>query len=255
MIRVRQICFQFLFFVWNLVLAVLALPVLIMPRPVLLRFVRFYLAGAAWLFKHVAGTDFRLVGQAHIPAEPCIIAAKHLSFWETIILPLLMRSPAIVLKQELMRIPLWGWYAARYGNVPVDRGGRARAMIKMLTAARRVLHEQRDLLIFPQGTRLSLGEWRPYKVGVAGLYQELGLPILPVALNSGVFWSRSGKLLRTGEITLEFLPVIPAGLERAEMLAQLEERVETATNRLVQAEGGPAARKPDLTKTLLSEVA
>ncbi|MGB4100786.1 MAG: lysophospholipid acyltransferase family protein [Alphaproteobacteria bacterium] len=239
MISLRFISYQILFLAWNLGLGLTCFWILLLPRACMLQFVRFYLGGIAILMRVVAGTDFRVMGREHIPSGPCVIAAKHMSPWETMILPLLGRSPAIVLKQELMRIPLWGWYAWKYGNVPVDRSAGSRAMLKMIDAARTVVADKRDILIFPQGTRLNPGEWKPYKVGTAALYRALKVPVVPVALNSGMFWSRTGKLLRTGIITVEFLPPIPPDTPRDAMMQQLQEAIETATNRLVTAEGGP----------------
>lgn len=244
MIALRSFCFQILFIAWNLSLATVCLWILLLPRAYMLRFVRFYLSGIAWLMRVVAGVSMRVIGRENLPTGACVIAAKHMAPWETMILPLLGRSPAIVLKQELMRIPLWGWYAWKYGNVPVDRSAGSRAMLKMIGAARDVVKAGRDILIFPQGTRLNPGEWKAYKIGTAALYQALRVPVVPVALNSGVFWNRKGKLLRTGTITVEFLPAIPAGTPRSAMMQQLQDAIETATNRLVTAEGGPAVVIP-----------
>ncbi len=244
MIFLRFYCYQVLFLTWNLGLALTCIWILLLPRPYMLRFVRFYLGGIALLLRGVAGVGVRVIGREHLPPGPCVIAAKHMAPWETMMLPLLGRSPAIVLKQELMRIPLWGWYAWKYGNVPVDRSAGSRAMLNMIGAARAVVKDGRDILIFPQGTRLNPGEWKPYKIGTAALYQALKVPVVPVALNSGMFWSRKGKLLRTGMITVEFLPPIPANTPRATMMRQLQDAIETATDRLVTAEGGPAVIIP-----------
>lgn len=240
----RYWIFRICFLGWNTCLAIFCLWILLFPRPTVQRFVRFYLSGIAWLMKHVAGTDFKLVGAENLPATPCILAAKHLAPWETMVLPLLGRSPAIVLKQELMRLPLWGWYASKYGNVPVDRSAGARAMLKMMGEAKKIIQAGRDVLIFPQGTRLELGEWKSYKIGVAAMYSALNVPVLPVAMNSGIYWSRNGKLKRTGTITVEFLPPIPPGLKRDVMMVQLRDGLENATNRLVTSEGGPAVIVP-----------
>lgn len=244
MIALRFFAYRVLFLCWNLGLAVSCLWVLALPRSFMFRFTRFYLGGITVLMKYVAGTDYRVIGRENLPATPCIIAAKHLSPWETMVLPLLGRLPAIVLKQELMRIPLWGWYAWKYGNVPVDRGAGSRAMVKMMKDARAVVAAGRDVLIFPQGTRLELGEWKPYKIGTAAMYAALNVPVVPVAIDSGLFWSRKGKLLRTGTITVEFLPPIPPGLPRETMMAQLQAAVEGSTNRLVVAGGGPTVLIP-----------
>ncbi|MEQ1652411.1 MAG: lysophospholipid acyltransferase family protein, partial [Hyphomicrobium sp.] len=147
MIPLRFLCYQILFLIWNLGLAFFCIWILLLPRACMLRFVRFYLGGIALLLRYVAGVGFRVVGREYLPLGPCVIAAKHMAPWETMILPLLGRSPAIVLKQELMRIPLWGWYAWKYGNVPVDRGAGSRAMLKMIGAARAVVKSGRDILI------------------------------------------------------------------------------------------------------------
>ena len=244
MIFWRFICFQVIFFCWNLGLALLCLWILVLPRACMLQFVRFYLGGIALMMRYIAGVSFEVIGHENLPVGPCIIAAKHMAPWETMILPLLGRSPAIVLKQELMRIPLWGWYAWKYGNVPIDRSAGSRAVIKMIEAARTVIAAQRDILIFPQGTRLSPGTWKPYKIGTAALFNALKVPVVPVALNSGMFWDRRGKLRRTGKITVEFLPPIPADTTRTEMMRQLETAIETTTNRLVSDVGGPAVTIP-----------
>lgn len=244
MITLRFWIFRLCFLSWNIVLAVGGLWILAFPRPYVQRFVHFYLGGIAFIMKYIGGTDFRVIGMENLPATPCIIAAKHLAPWETMVLPLLGRSPAIVLKKELMKLPLWGWYAAKYGNVPVDRSAGAKAMLQMLGEAKKVIKTGRDVMIFPQGTRLELGEWKPYKIGVAAMYSALNVPVLPVAINSGIFWSRNGKLRRTGTITVEFLPPLPAGLHRNEMITQLQNMIETATNRLVIAEGGPTVIIP-----------
>jgi 1-acyl-sn-glycerol-3-phosphate acyltransferase len=244
MITLRFWIFRFCFLSWNIGLAVFGLWILAFPRPYVQRFVRFYLSGTAFIMKYIGGTDFRVIGIENLPATPCIIAAKHLAPWETMVLPLLGRSPAIVLKKELMKLPLWGWYAAKYGNVPVDRSAGAKAMLQMLGEAKKVIKAGRDVMIFPQGTRLELGEWKPYKIGVAAMYSALNVPVLPVAINSGIFWSRSGKLRRTGTITVEFLSPLPTGLHRNDMIAQLQNVIEAATNRLVMAEGGPTVIIP-----------
>jgi 1-acyl-sn-glycerol-3-phosphate acyltransferase len=139
---------------------------------------------------------------------------------------------AFVLKQELRRLPLFGQLAARAGHIAVDRIGKSRALNAMVAAARVETDRGRAIVVFPQGTRTRPGETRPYQVGVAALYLELGLPVVPVALNSGLFWPRRWPIQRPGCITLEILPPIAPGLERREFLAKLSNAIEDATARL-----------------------
>jgi 1-acyl-sn-glycerol-3-phosphate acyltransferase len=126
-------------------------------------------------------------------------------------------------------VPLYGWYAARAGSIAIDRGGGARALRGMVAAARQAAAASRPVVIFPEGTRTAPGRRLAYQPGAAALYQALGVPVVPAAVNSGLFWGRRSFLKRPGRITLEFLDPILPGLGRREVMAQLEERIETAT--------------------------
>ena len=142
-------------------------------------------------------------------------AAKHQSMYETLELVLILNGPAIVMKQELMRIPVWGWAARRYGIIPVDRGASGSAMRSMMRAAQAARAQGRSVLIFPEGTRVAPGEAPPLKAGFAGLYRALGLPMVPVALDSGMVWPRRGAK-RPGVVTIRFGEAVPPGLPRTE---------------------------------------
>ena len=181
-----------------------------------------------------------MVGTEHIPDGPYILAAKHQSTWETMKLHLLVDDPAIIMKRELMLIPVWGWFAVKARMIPVHRGGRSKAIASIIEGAHRSSAQGRPLVIFPQGTRTAAGTFRPYRVGVAAIYEALDLPVVPMALNSGVFWPRREFIKRSGTITVEFLPPIPPGLDRDAFLKRLEDELESATDRLVTAVGGPA---------------
>lgn len=148
-----------------------------------------------------------------------------------------LRLPAYVLKRELMRIPLFGLYLRCAGMIPVDRTGGGGALKQMVAKARAAAAAGRHLLIYPAGTRTPPGERRAYHPGVAALYGQLDLPVVPVALNSGLFWGRRAFMKRPGVITVEFLPPIPPGLPRKQFMAELQARIETATERLVAAPG------------------
>jgi 1-acyl-sn-glycerol-3-phosphate acyltransferase len=169
----------------------------------------------------------RVVVEGHRPATPALYPAKHQAMFETLELQRLLDAPAMVLKRELIDIPLWGWAARRYGAIVVDRNASARAMRGMMRDAQAALAEGRSILIFPEGTRVTPGETPPLKPGFAGLYRMLNLPVVPVATDSGDVWPRKG-LKRPGVVTLRFGAVVPPGLPRAEA----EAKVHAAINAL-----------------------
>jgi 1-acyl-sn-glycerol-3-phosphate acyltransferase len=150
---------------------------------------------------------------------------------DTLALYLVLDSPGIVLKRELLYVPFFGWFVWKAAAIPINRSAGAGALRKMSHAAGRVLAEGRPVLIFPEGTRKKPGAAPDYKPGVAGLYGMLDVPCVPAALNSGVYWT--GFIKRPGTITLQFLETIPPGLKRPAFMALLEKRVETATAALL----------------------
>jgi 1-acyl-sn-glycerol-3-phosphate acyltransferase len=187
----------------------------------------------AWL-RWIVGLDHEIRGWENLPPGPCLIAMKHQSAWDTLILPALLGDPAVVIKRELKLIPFYGWYATRAGSIFVDRKGGAGALRDMVAQAKARVAENRKIVIFPQGTRTAPDEHGPaYQPGVAALYQALGLPLVPAAVNSGLFWSRRAFTKRPGRIILEFLPAIPPSQPRRAVMADMESRIEEATARLV----------------------
>ncbi len=142
-----------------------------------------------------------------------------------------------------MWIPLYGWYLWKAGMIPVDRSAGAGALKTMLRAGERAVAAGRRIVIFPEGTRTAVGARRPYHPGAAALYRQLGLPLVPVAINSGVFWGRRQFFKRPGRITLEILPAIPPGRDRRAAMAELEARIEAATARLVAAARAAGRRR------------
>lgn len=229
---IRSLLFSFVFAFWTLVPTALVVWVVWLPQPYLLKTIRIWQSGVMWLAKVIVGIKFRVVGWEHVPDGSCIIAAKHQSAYETCLLHVLFGDPAIVLKKELTRIPIWGLFAKYSGLVPIDRKGGAKSLAIMKKACDDAVQAGRKIVIFPQGTRVAPGVKKPYKVGVVALYQDLGLPVVPVALNSGLFWPKTGWLKHAGTVTIEFLPPIPAGLSRSQMMRRLEHDVETASARL-----------------------
>lgn len=186
-----------------------------------------------WMLRVIVGTRLELRGTANIPPGPLLVASKHQSAWDTIALPCLFDDPAMVLKKELTYIPLYGWFCLKFGMIPVDRGAGPSALRRLAQRARRAADMGRQIVIFPEGTRRAPGAEPAYKPGAALLYGELGLPCLPVALNSGLFWPRRSARRHPGTIVVEFLPPIPPGLPRREFHARLQRDIEQASARLV----------------------
>ena len=229
MVLVRSTLFLAWFLLVTTILSLIFLPVLILPRRATIWLARAWSRATFFGLKIFAGIDWEIRGVP--PRGPMLVAAKHMSMWDTLGLYLALDAPAIVLKRELLRIPFYGWFLWKATAIPIDRAAGAGALRKMAANARAVLAEGRPILIFPEGTRKKPGATPDYKPGVAGLYTMLEVPCVPVALNSGVHWTGFKKV--PGTIVLEFLEPIPPGLKRAEFMAQLERRIETATNKLL----------------------
>ena len=245
MIFLRSLVFNIAFHVWTAIVCIGLLPTLLMPRTAMMSAITWYFRSVAWLERTVVGIRYEVRGREHVPASGSfILAAKHQSAWETMKLHLLVNDPAIILKRELTWIPIWGWYAAKSKMIAVDRGAGGRAVASMVRNARPVRDQGRPIVIFPQGTRVAVGAYRPYRIGVGVLYNSLDIPIVPMALNAGLYWARHSFIKRPGTVVVEFLPPIPPGLGRTRVMQVLEEQLEAASDRLVIAAGGPATVRP-----------
>ena len=228
----RSVAFNFLFYL-NLILHVIgAIPTYALPRRAFMAMARSWGYTSGWLLRVVAGTKAELRGLEKIPPGALLVAAKHQSVWETFMLLTLFDDPAYVFKRELQWIPVFGWYAWKSRMIPVDRGARGGAMAGMIARAREEFARGRQIIIFPEGTRTAPGAPPAYKSGVAQLYAACGVPCLPVALNSGLYWPRRKFLRYPGTIVLEVLDPIPPGLAREEFAARLEREIEGAVTRL-----------------------
>jgi 1-acyl-sn-glycerol-3-phosphate acyltransferase len=232
----RSLLFNLLFFGWTAVILLICLPALPFGVAAVHWVGRLWVRVTLALLAVTVGLRHRIIGLENLPDGPAIVAPKHQSTWDTLIFALPLRLPAYVLKRELMRIPLFGLYLARAGMIPVDRAGGGGALKQMVAGARAAVAAGRHLLIYPEGTRTAPGEQRAYHPGVAALYGQLDLPVVPVALNTGLFWGRRAFLKRPGIITVEFLPPIPPGLPRKQFMAELKARIESATDRLGRSE-------------------
>jgi 1-acyl-sn-glycerol-3-phosphate acyltransferase len=236
MLLLRSVLFQIAFLLWSALVALYGLvPLALQNRQHLFGIGGVWSDGINLLLRAICNIHIRIEGTEHIPDGPAMIAAKHQSLWDTAIVLRLFRGPAIVMKQELLKIPIYGALCRAQGMIAVDRDGGAKALKAMLKDARAAAADGRKLLIFPQGTRTRPGESAPYQPGVVALYRDLKLPVVPVALNSGFFWPKHGVLRKPGTIVLRFLPAIPAGLDRDTFMQELETRIESA-NAALEAE-------------------
>ena len=238
MTTLRSFLFNVLFALWTAFIFIASLPTLVLPRGAAWWMCGLWVRGALLLLRATVGLGHRVRGAEHRIAGPAIYAAKHQSAWDTLVFPLLLDQPAYVLKRELIGVPLFGSYLKRCGMIPVDRQGGGSALKQLRKAARAAVAQGRSILIYPEGTRTPPGERRPYHPGVAALYGNLGVPVVPVALNSGLFWGRRSFNKKPGTITIEFLPPIAPGLPRREFMRELQERMEGASQRLAAADSG-----------------
>jgi len=238
MIWARGLAFNIAFFAWTAIAGAIGLPFLIAPRAMTMRFGQFWARTVLVLLRVIVGLDHEIRGLDRVPHRACIIAMKHQSAWDTLIPLAVLSDPAAVVKRELLLLPFYGWYAARAGSIGIDRKAGAKALRRMIAAARPIANEGRPIVIFPEGTRVAPGARLPYQPGVAALYQALAVPLVPAAVNSGLYWGRRSFIKRPGRIVLEFLEPIPPGWPRHQTMAELEQRIETATAALLrEAEG------------------
>lgn len=235
-ILVRSVAFNVLFYLNTLVYLIAALPTFFMPYRAIIAVAKSWGRTNLVLLRVVAGIDCEIRGREKIPKGPIIVAAKHQSAWETFALLPLIDNPVFILKRELQWIPIFGWLTIKGRMVPVDRGGGSHALAAMTERARIELADNRQLIIFPEGTRRPAGAEPRYKVGVAHLYAAEGVPCVPIALNSGLFWPRRSLRRFPGTVVAEILDPIPPGLGKEAFFERLQSDIESATVRLI-AEG------------------
>lgn len=231
--RIRVACFWILVAVLTTVFSLL-LPATVLPRRWVLAIVRAYLAVILMLLRFVLGVRWQISGDVAAARGPVLVAAKHQSAFETLILQYELGDPAIILKRELLSVPLFGWVLRRLGHIGVDRSGDIDAARRLLAAARKAQQEGRPVLIFPEGSRREVGAHPDYKAGVELLYAVLRAPCIPVAVNSGRVWPAKSLSPGRGRIMVEFLPAIASGLPRGAFRQRLQDDIEIATSRLLQ---------------------
>ena len=233
MIVLRSLAFNVLFYLNTVVYLIIALPTVFLPYRAIIAVAKSWGRTNLVLLRVVAGIGCEIRGREKIPAGPIIVASKHQSAWETFALLPLFENPTFILKRELQWIPVFGWLTIKGRMVPVDRRKGAQALSAMIERARIELADRRQLIIFPEGTRRPAGAEPRYKYGVAHIYAAEGVPCVPIALNSGLFWPRRTLLRHPGTVLAEVLDPIPPGLSKDEFFERLENVIETATARLI----------------------
>ena len=233
LILVRSIVFNVLFYLNTALWLIIALPTFFMPYRAILAVATAWGRSNLVLLRAVAGIDYEIRGREKLPKGPIIVAPKHQSAWETFSLLQLFDNPVFIVKRELQWIPIFGWLMIKGRMVPVNRGARSQALAAMIERVRIELALGRQLVIFPEGTRRPAGAEPRYKFGVAHLYAATGVPCVPIALNSGLFWPRRSIRLRPGTVLVEILDPIQPGLDKDEFFERLQHDLETATARLL----------------------
>jgi 1-acyl-sn-glycerol-3-phosphate acyltransferase len=233
MVQIRSLAFNLVSLVLHVILLLGMLTLLPFPRRWMQATVRLWTHTVRLGLRAIVGLDFETRGLEHRPTGAAVIASKHQSAWDTFVFYLVLDDPNYVMKKELMRIPFWGWYARKCGAISVDREGGAQALKHLVRDAEDRVTKDRQVIVFPEATRTAPGTRRPYQPGIAAIYKHTQAPVVPVAVNSGLFWGRRAFTKQPGTVTLQFLPAMPRGLDRDAFMAELQNRIETATDALV----------------------
>ena len=223
MIVLRALVFNAWFFGLTIVLGIAGLFVRVFARRHILGFARFWAGLVLWGARAICGIEVRVTGMAHLPPEgPALLASEHQSAFDTLIWMRLLSRPSYVVKQELTRIPLFGPLLVPAGMIPVDRSAGASALRGLLGATRRAYADKRQIIIFPQGTRVAPGEHVPLQPGIAAIATHLDMAVTPVATNSGAHWGKRAFMKYPGTIDIWIGAPIAASTRRVPLLAAIE---------------------------------
>ncbi len=234
MLKFRSFIFNIVFYTLTILGLTLLSPLLLLPRPFYYWIPRRWTLCVSCILRVIVGTSYKVMGRDHIPKTPVIFAIKHQSAWETMAFNHILDHPVFFLKKDLMWIPFFGLYLHRVGMIALERGGTS-ALKTMIKKGKERIQEGRSLIIFPEGTRSAPGTHNEYKRGIFLLYKNLQVPVVPVALNSGVFWPRRTFLKYPGTIVASFLKPLPPGLSQDEFMKKLETTIEKESLRLYRS--------------------
>jgi 1-acyl-sn-glycerol-3-phosphate acyltransferase len=234
-IFLRSLVFNVLFYLVLVFWIIVALPTFAMPIRALFTVAGWWAQSSLFLMRVICNIRVEFRGIEKIPKGPLLVASKHQSFWETFALLQFFERPIFILKRQLTWIPVFGQFLIKASMIAIDRTAGAKALLGMTRRARAAVRGGCQLVIFPEGTRTAPGAPPAYKTGIAQLYATCGVPCLPIALNSGLFWPRRTFMRYPGTLVVEFLDPLPPGLPRDEFLARVTSLIEEATGRLVAA--------------------
>lgn len=233
MLFLRSLVFQIVYYANLALWMTLWLPALAMRRQFTLELGRQWGRTSLWLLDKIAGVKVEFRGRENIRTGAVIVACKHQSVWETFVLPMLFPDFSFILKRELIWIPFFGWYLLSAEQIAIDRSGGGKLLPQIVEKVKAIFAQGRQLFIFPEGTRRPAGAPPEYKFGVAHIYSQTNVAVVPAALNSGLFWARRAFTIRPGTVVIEFLPAIEPGLKPRALFKELQERIETASDRLI----------------------
>ena len=229
----RSLIFAVTFYLVTALFLLLGIWLLLAPRAWAMQGLKLHGQTCIWLLQAICGTRMEVRGAEKLPKGACLVVAKHQSAWDTFALVPLFTDPAFVSKDELKWIPVYGWFCLKFEHIMVKRKRAAAAHNQMDADAKAKTGQGRQILIFPEGTRRPPGATPEYKPGYVALYEGIGVPCVPLALNSGLYWPRRIFRRYPGTIIVEFLDPIPPGVARAEFRRRVETAIETASNRLI----------------------
>jgi len=231
----RSLIFSIQMYLMMPLMGLVFVPFALFNRQAVYMFIKTYSRYCRWSLAWITGLKTEVRGE--VPTDACMIASKHQSFLDVILIISVAWQPRVIIKRELHYLPVFRFFGSRMGNVPVNRGTRGKAIEKMKADVESGKNLPGQLLIYPQGTRIAPGVKAPYKIGTGLLYEQTGMDCVPAATNVGVFWPKRGVYRKQGVAVLEFLPRIAAGKPREEFMAELEQVVEDASDKLMVEAG------------------
>ncbi|MDE1156891.1 MAG: 1-acyl-sn-glycerol-3-phosphate acyltransferase [Neorhizobium sp.] len=234
MLLLRSILFNIAFYANTIVRMIVLSPIyFLMPRKAAYRIPKAWAASCNWLMAKIVGATFEIEGLENVPEGGCIFAPKHQSAWDTVALLPYQKDPVYILKRELMWIPLFGWYAAKQKMIPVNRGARGKVMLEVMKRTRQEMADGRQLIIYPEGTRRPPGAEPVYRHGIARIYKEIKVPVVPVVAHWGLFWGRRSLVKYPGHFKVKILPAIQPGMGSEEFYTHLVDTLEKASDDLL----------------------
>lgn len=234
MLLLRSIIFNTAFYTNLIVRMIVLSPIyFLIPRKAAFAIPKAWAASNNWLMARIVGATFEIEGIENIPEGGCIFAPKHQSAWDTFALLPYQRDPVYILKRELMWIPLFGWYVAKQRMIPVNRGARGKVMVEVMERTKEEMNAGRQLIIYPEGTRRAPGAEPAYRYGIARIYRDIQVPVVPIVAHWGLFWGRRKLIKHPGHFKVRILPAIQPGLDPDAFYAQLIDTLERESDKLL----------------------